>query len=313
MSINSLSSNIQILSELGPALAPYIPGGTSGVLSITSTDPNLLISPTSGIVSANLSNDITVNNNLNVINLIELNGSLGEPGQVLTSQGESPPQWTSSIVGITSLTGDSNITCTVSGTSGLVELNPIISVTGLSVTNFINPFTDNQPANDGQVLSSTTGGTLSWITPSAPSTSGLIKNIAVNSFIGTYPATATSNSQVIYDNGATAVFSYTVGKTSVYKFDVSVDIQALVSTYFSLSLLVDNQPATPAYYNCELTFSGVQNLGVVFTYLNTNTAQNVVLTVGKGIQPEGTTPAPSDIVITNYFYSYSSVSITEIQ
>ena len=73
--------------------------------------------------------------------------------------------------GITVLNGDNNITTTVTGNTGAVKLNSEIEVSEVStntliVDTFTNPWVIHPPSSDGQVLSSTTGGALSWVSQS---------------------------------------------------------------------------------------------------------------------------------------------------
>ena len=72
--------------------------------------------------------------------------------------------------GITVLnSGNNNIETEVVGNTGTITLAAelenlsLVSTTLLEVDTFVNPFTLNQPAADGYVLSSTTGGALSWV------------------------------------------------------------------------------------------------------------------------------------------------------
>ena len=97
MSINTLLDNPVILSELGSALAPLFPD--TGITSLTNTDSNVSVSVSGRVGTVNLANSITVSNNLtvnaitNMKGLVQLNGNAGSTGQILTSQGSSPPIW----------------------------------------------------------------------------------------------------------------------------------------------------------------------------------------------------------------------------
>jgi len=66
--------------------------------------------------------------------------------------------------------GDGNLTFALAGTTLDISFAKTITVSGavtdaLTVSAFNNPWTANQPSESGSVLSSTTGGALSWIPP----------------------------------------------------------------------------------------------------------------------------------------------------
>lgn len=93
MAANTIIANPIILAELAAVLSHG--GGGSGITSLASPDKNLNVSVSGGTVG-----EISLSTNVNVSGSLAVNGNLllgpsgpGAMGEVLTSQGESPPLW----------------------------------------------------------------------------------------------------------------------------------------------------------------------------------------------------------------------------
>jgi hypothetical protein len=166
MASNSISSNPVIIDEIYNATILRHPPLGGGITSLSNTDTNVSVSVNGTNGQINLESTISVTT-LKISDKININGNTGISGQVLTSQGSGAVIWSDNIdSGITSLTNtDSNVSVSVVGSTGTVNLEQNIDISGLTIEDFKNPWTLNQPSVNGQVLSSDTNGDLSWTTP----------------------------------------------------------------------------------------------------------------------------------------------------
>jgi hypothetical protein len=191
MSSNTLPYNPALLQDVANAVQGYLP--TTGITTIQTPDSNLVASVAGNIAQLSLASNITVANTVNTSNLTVstfknpfTSNQPATNGDVLSCTTTGVLSWiTPSIdTGITVInTPDNNLVATVVGNTANISLASNISVSNtvstsnLVVSTFTNPFTSNQPATNGDVLSCTTAGALSWITPSAPpTTTGLLQD-----------------------------------------------------------------------------------------------------------------------------------------
>lgn len=188
------------------------------------------------------------------------------------------------VSGISSLVGDSNISCDISGTQGNVHLDPSINVenivctnsatvTGLQLTSMDKFLPDD--GTEGQALTTNGAGQYQWNTVSTP-TAGLLKNIFVTT-LQSVPVAGTSI--VIFNNSGEAITGCTVGKVSVLEFDITFTATATIAAYFNIKLLVDGNEATPPFIVSYFATSGDQSRGVKFLYTNTSESQTVSLSL----------------------------------
>jgi len=140
--------------------------------------------------------------------------SLTQNSQIM-SQLSTALNLISPTTGITVLNGDGNITTSVVGNTGTITLKPTLNVTSVStnaleIDNFQNPWTTNKPSSDGQVLSSTTLGALSWV----PQTGGGGGITTINTTNANLTASETSDPAVWnigLSNTLTGLENLTVG------------------------------------------------------------------------------------------------------
>ena len=164
MASNSISSNPVIIDEIYNATILRHPPVGGGIATLSNTDSNVSVSVNGTNGQINLNSTISITE-LKLTDKIYLNGNTGTTGQVLTSNGSGPATWADNIdSGITTLNNtDGNVSVSVVGSTGTVNLEQNIDISGLTITDFKNPWSSNQPVSNGQVLSSDTSGNLSWV------------------------------------------------------------------------------------------------------------------------------------------------------
>ena len=180
----------QITTATNTAIAITANQVTSGTLAIAQGGTNSSATPTAGAVIYGTGTAHGVS-------------SVGSAGQVLTSQGSSPPTWTS-VGGTGTVTSVSVVSANgFAGTVANQTTTPAITLT-TSITGVLK--------GNGTAISAATAGT-DYLAP--PGGTAIQKansgGALINAVAGTDYAAATSGSAILYGNGAGGFSSVTVG------------------------------------------------------------------------------------------------------
>lgn len=269
MSIDTLSTNPSILTDLGEALAPYFPD--TGITSLTG-DSNIScsVSGRDGTVALNPSisvTDISISGTLGVSGLITLNSQAGSSGQVLTSQGSSAdPIWATPVdTGITNIVGDSNITCTVSGQDASVSLNSSISLTGITVSG-------TSAINGLITLSSDAGASGEVLTSQGASANPIWAPLSVPGLLAAGAGTAVLDRQTSLNILHVDLTGLTVGQT-IFGTLTGSFYPDLPSEVFNLQAAYDSTPIStvPFYVNSVMHYSP----SICFSFVATATSHTI--------------------------------------
>lgn len=233
MSIDTILYNTTILDQLATSLGPHFPD--TGITSLTG-DSNITCNVAGRDGTVHLNPNIAVTD-INVTGVVKLGGSSGTSGQVLKSNGSSPPTWGSLSVGVTSVTNtDTNIT--ISPTVGAVVANMAssVSLTNLTVNSITNLKADLQSNGNsgtaGQVLTSGGAGAApTW--SSSASTSGLLKNIYLSQV--QQPTLSSQVTLTLFTHNLTGL---TVGKTQIVDIGITMYLDTGGSLYPILYSLI---------------------------------------------------------------------------
>lgn len=131
MSINTITSNPVILQELK---AVFGGGSGSGITSLASPDGNLIVDVSGSVGNISLAHGIDVSGGIKFSSALQVNGSDGSMGQVLTSQGASvAPRWQGVTVPSGTLKGITLVSPTVNVNDAQQITVASTIITGLTV------------------------------------------------------------------------------------------------------------------------------------------------------------------------------------
>ena len=218
--------------------------------------------------------------------------SYGNVNEVLTSLGSGiNPTWSSLALAITEITNtDANLNINQIGTIATVNLSDNINIAGDLTLN-------SQSGISGEVIISQ--GSLPPIWGPMIAQPQILKNIAA----GTLQYGVQSGTSIVLF--AQTYTNFTVGKTSIFNFNVNFNVSAIAVSTFNISLDVDSTTQTITSY---FDTSGSTSRNLTYVYLATNTAQTVILS------GEQSTLAPINTVTFSLQpYYYITYQIMEIQ